>query len=99
MTVTEMITRFEKHMKELVEEIRELDTTLTAKKEEFFRLQGAIEGLKMAKEQEDGDLIVFPSFIWHQINPNKSDVERFVTAGNIAFIHIDFHSIGLKDYQ
>lgn len=49
-----MITRFEKNMKELVEEIRELDTTLTAKKEEFFRLQGAIEGLKMAKEQEDG---------------------------------------------
>ena len=54
MTVTEMITRFEKNMKEIVEEIRELDTTLTSKKEEFFRLQGAIEGLKMAKEQEDG---------------------------------------------
>ena len=54
MTVTEMITRFEKNMKELVEEIRELDTTLTSKKEEFFRLQGAIEGLKMAKQQEDG---------------------------------------------
>ena len=54
MTVTEMITRFEKNMKELVDEIRELDTTLTANKEEFFRLQGAIEGLKMAKEQEDG---------------------------------------------
>lgn len=54
MTVTEMITRFEKNMKELVDEIRELDTTLTAKKEEFFRLQGAIEGLKMAKDQENG---------------------------------------------
>ena len=54
MTVTEMITRFEKNMKELVDEIRELDTTLTAKKEEFFRLQGAIEGLKMAKDQEGG---------------------------------------------
>ena len=49
-----MITRFEKNMKELVDEIRELDTTLTAKKEEFFRLQGAIEGLKMAKDQESG---------------------------------------------
>lgn len=54
MTVTEMITRFEKNMKELVDEIRELDTTLTSKKEEFFRLQGAIEGLKMAKDQEGG---------------------------------------------
>lgn len=51
MTVTEMITQFEKNMKDLVDEIRELDSTLTAKKEEFFRLQGAIEGLKMAKEQ------------------------------------------------
>lgn len=49
-----MITRFEKNMKELVDEIRELDSTLTAKKEEFFRLQGAIEGLKMAKDQESG---------------------------------------------
>lgn len=49
-----MITRFEKNMKELVDEIRELDTTLTSKKEEFFRLQGAIEGLKMAKDQEGG---------------------------------------------
>ena len=49
-----MITRFEKNMKELVDEIRELDTTLTSKKEEFFRLQGAIEGLKMAKDQESG---------------------------------------------
>lgn len=51
MTVTEMITQFEKNMKDLVDEIREIDGTLTAKKEEFFRLQGAIEGLKMAKEQ------------------------------------------------
>jgi hypothetical protein len=51
MTVTELITQFEKNIKELVEEIRELDTTLSTKKEEFFRLQGAIEGLKMAKEQ------------------------------------------------
>ena len=51
MTVTEMITQFEKNIKELVEEIRELDATISSKKEEFFRLQGAIEGLKMAKEQ------------------------------------------------
>lgn len=46
-----MITQFEKNIKELVEEIRELDATISSKKEEFFRLQGAIEGLKMAKEQ------------------------------------------------
>lgn len=57
MTVTEMITQFEKNIKELVDEIRELDSTLTSKKEEFFRLQGAIEGLKMAKQQAgDGEV-------------------------------------------
>jgi hypothetical protein len=57
MTITEMIERFEKNIKDLVEEIRELDSTLTGKKEEFFRLQGAIEGLKMAKEQAgDGEV-------------------------------------------
>ena len=67
--------------------------------ERYFKFVNNDGEVYVPKEQEDGDLIVFPSIIWHQINPNKSDVERFVTAGNIAFIHIDFHSIGLKDYQ
>ena len=67
--------------------------------EHYFTFLNSDGEIYSPKEQEDGDLIVFPSFIWHQIYPNKSDVERFVTAGNIAFTHIDFHTIGLKDYQ
>lgn len=54
MTIDEMIKRFEKNLKDLVDEIRELDGTIAAKKEEFFRLQGAIEGLRMAKQEGDG---------------------------------------------
>lgn len=50
-----MIQRFEKNLKELVDEIRELDAGLVSKKEEFFRLQGAIEGLRMAKTDNGGD--------------------------------------------
>ncbi len=41
------------------------------------------------EEQNDGDLIVFPSYIWHEVLPLQTNEERFVTAGNIAFTHID----------
>jgi hypothetical protein len=54
MTIDEMIKRFEKNLKDLVDEIRDMDGTIAAKKEEFFRLQGAIEGLRMAKSEGDG---------------------------------------------
>ena len=54
MTIEEMIKRFEKNLKDLVDEIRDLDGTIAGKKEEFFRLQGAIEGLRMAKGEGDG---------------------------------------------
>lgn len=41
------------------------------------------------EEQNEGDIICFPSYLWHQVFPNKSNTQRFVCAGNIAFIHID----------
>ena len=49
-----MIKRFEKNLKDLVDEIRDMDGAIAQKKEEFFRLQGAIEGLRMAKQDGDG---------------------------------------------
>jgi len=54
MTIDEMIKRFEKNLKDLVDEIRDMDGAIAQKKEEFFRLQGAIEGLRMAKQDGDG---------------------------------------------
>ena len=41
------------------------------------------------EEQNNGDLIVFPSYLWHEVTPNISKEERFVTAGNIAFTYMD----------
>lgn len=41
------------------------------------------------EEQNDGDIICFPNYLWHQVFPNKNDSQRFVCAGNLLFIHID----------
>lgn len=35
-------------------------------------------------KQEEGDLLWFPSWVWHEVIPNKSDKERFIVAGNIS---------------
>ena len=40
-------------------------------------------------EQEDGDLICFPSYLWHEAIPNPKDKQRLVVAGNIKLIHLD----------
>ena len=34
-------------------------------------------------KQEEGDLLWFPSWVWHEVIPNKSNKERFIIAGNI----------------
>ena len=34
-------------------------------------------------KQDQGDLIIFPSYIWHQVLPNKTNAKRFVVAGNL----------------
>ena len=38
-------------------------------------------------KQEEGDLIVFPSWVFHRVTPNDSDKKRFVIAGNIKLIN------------
>ena len=37
------------------------------------------------KEQNEGDLICFPSYLWHRVK-NKTDDLRFVVAGNINIV-------------
>lgn len=39
-------------------------------------------------EQNEGDLIYFPSWCWHRVAPVVAE-ERLVVAGNIDFLHID----------
>ncbi len=48
MANSEMIDQFKTQLEGVVAKIRELDTEINTKKEEYFRLQGAIEALQMA---------------------------------------------------
>ena len=34
-------------------------------------------------KQNQGDLLLFPSWVWHEVISNKSNLDRFVVAGNI----------------
>lgn len=50
MTTEEMIKDFQDQLKKIVDEIRELDSQMNAKKEQYFRLQGAVEALNMTQK-------------------------------------------------
>ena len=55
MTTDQMIADFQEQMNKVVEEIKDLDRQLTAKKEQYFRLQGAIEALNLAKQESSAE--------------------------------------------
>lgn len=48
MTTEEMLQDFSQQKDEIVEEIRSLELEIVKKKEQFFRLQGAVEALTLA---------------------------------------------------
>lgn len=54
MTVEEMINDFSGQKDEIVKEIKELENEILKKKEQFFRLQGAVEALTYAKNSGEG---------------------------------------------
>ena len=39
-------------------------------------------------EQNEGDIVCFPSYIWHKVKPLKSGT-RYVISGNIEITHIE----------
>ena len=41
------------------------------------------------EEQNTGDIICFPSWLWHEVVPNESDKKRLVVSGNITITHYD----------
>lgn len=45
MSIEEMIESFKEQQKEVVEEVRNLENKINGKKEDYFKLQGAIEAL------------------------------------------------------
>jgi len=52
MTTEQMIADFQEQLKKIVEEIRDLDSQINSKKEQYFRLQGAVEALNMTQTTE-----------------------------------------------
>ena len=40
-------------------------------------------GNTFTPKQNDGDIIIFPSYVWHEVLPNTTNDERFVVAGNL----------------
>ena len=48
MTQNEMIEQFKKQLEEVVTKIKELDQELNLKKEEYFKLLGAVQALELA---------------------------------------------------
>ena len=53
MTQNEMIDQFKKQLEEVVAKIKELDQELNLKKEEYFKLTGAVQALELAAQQGD----------------------------------------------
>jgi hypothetical protein len=53
MTTQEMIANFKTQLEECVAKIKELDTEMNLKKEEYFKLLGAVQALEMTQQQSE----------------------------------------------
>ena len=51
MTTAEMAADFKKQLEAVVEKIKELDTEINTKKEEYFKLLGAVQALELAEKE------------------------------------------------
>lgn len=51
MTTSEMAEDFKKQLEAVVEKIKELDTEINTKKEEYFKLLGAVQALELANKE------------------------------------------------
>ena len=62
---------------------------LDVPKQKCFRFLDNDGNFLVPDEQSSGDIIVFPSWVWHEVLPNKSNEERIVISGNIAVKYYD----------
>jgi len=53
MTTQEMIANFKTQLEECVAKIKELDTEINIKKEEYFKLLGAVQALELTQAQSE----------------------------------------------
>ena len=62
---------------------------LDVPKQKCFRFTDTKGNILIPKEQNSGDIICFPSWVWHEVIPNQTSVRRIVISGNITFTHYD----------
>ena len=58
-------------------------------KQKLFRFTDTTGNFFVPEEQNEGDIICFPSWVWHEVLPNNSNERRVVLAGNITVTHYD----------
>ena len=58
-------------------------------KQKLFRFTDTTGNFFVPEEQNQGDIICFPSWVWHEVLPNNSNERRVVLAGNITVTHYD----------
>ena len=61
---------------------------LNVPKEKLFRFTDTEGNVYVPQEQNNGDIICFPSWLWHEVLPNETDEDRLVTAGNIKITNL-----------
>ena len=62
---------------------------LDVPKQKCFRFTDTKGNILIPNEQNNGDIICFPSWVWHEVIPNQTSVRRVVISGNITFTHYD----------
>ena len=84
------------HARKIHEEVRKNEELimswvhfLDVPKQKCFRFLDNDGNFLVPNEQSSGDIIVFPSWVWHEVLPNKSNEERIVISGNISITYYD----------
>ena len=62
---------------------------LDVPEQKCFRFTDTKGNTLIPDEQSNGDIICFPSWVWHEVLPNNSSMRRLVTSGNIKITHYD----------
>ena len=62
---------------------------LDVPEQKCFRFTDTKGNTLIPDEQNNGDIICFPSWVWHEVLPNNSGMRRLVTSGNIKITHYD----------
>ena len=62
---------------------------LDVPEQKCFRFTDTRGNTLVPDEQSNGDIICFPSWVWHEVIPNESNMRRLVTSGNIKVTHYD----------